>query len=114
MPRLITAATIDELPALQGLEHADRQHVLHDAERLYGYVRRTETRGTTLGTGEDDLRKWAEGEGLGVDRVNAALDVLQALDRVYRVASATEQETAAAAAAASPTPTSSASTAKAK
>lgn len=96
MPRLISSATIDELPALQGLDHDGRQHVLHDAERLYGYVRRTETRGETLGTGEEDLRKWAERQGLTPDRVNAGLDVLEHLGRVYRVAAADEQEAAAA------------------
>jgi hypothetical protein len=83
--RFITDQAVDRIAALEGVDLETRRQAFDDADRIYAYLRRSE--GQREGpVPEGALRKWGEQNELGPDRLNLALEVLKATDRVVAFA----------------------------
>lgn len=75
----VTDRQIEQIPTLKDLNPGQRLEALADAERIYRYVRRNEF------IDETDLRAYGERNGLNPDRMNTALAILEATDRLHNI-----------------------------
>lgn len=82
--RFMTDQAVDQIAALADVDVETRQRAFEDADTVYGYLRRSE--GQRDGpVPEQALRKWGEQNDLDPDRMNLALEVLKATDRVVTI-----------------------------
>lgn len=76
---------IAALPNSDDVPPEQLEQIAEDANAIYGYV--THQPGVTDG----QLRKWAEGRQMDPDRVNAALDLLRSMRRVFTLSGAAQE-----------------------
>lgn len=90
MRQIVTDERLAETPGLEGLETEQRLQAMRDARRVYDFLRRSE--GQRDGAvPEDGLRAWGERQGISPDRMNAALSVLEAEQRIHVYDDAAEE-----------------------
>lgn len=76
MGRVVTAAVVNRLPSMQGLDAAARRAIVADAERVFARVQ------AQPWVDETELRAWGEANSLPPDRLNASLALLRDTGRV--------------------------------
>jgi hypothetical protein len=89
--RFVTDQKVEGIPALERLTQDEKVQALHDAERVYAYVRRSEGQREGF-VPEEALRNWGEKNSLPPERMNPAIAVLQADGRLLAYAEASEPD----------------------